>query len=323
MDAVLSRKLRVLTWFAILLVVWVHAFNSYPRYLVPNTLVEGGFNVVSYVEYLVSNGMARFVMPFFFATSGYLFFFRTGLARPDFTSKVTRRVRTVVVPYLIWNCIGIAVVVAARNLQWFQEFMPQYLKEMTWEQFGSGFIFGPVSFQLWYLRDLFLLCLLSPIIYFICRHRTGAMIWLVLLVVAWSHDSSGPKILNGEGVLFFSLGAVFAIHSIQLRHYAHFGAWLGLVAVWLVLSLLRAWIAFDTVPMAQTWLLILYKVCILMGLWVVWFGYDFLVGDVSEQSALWPWMTLSFYIFAAHQPLYNVLSDNVLARIGHHELLKQ
>jgi hypothetical protein len=165
--------------------------------------------------------------------------------------------------------------------------------------------------------------LLSPIIYFICRHRTGAMIWLVLLVVTWSHDNSGPKILNAEGVLFFSLGAVFAIHSIQLRHYAHFGAWLALVAVWLALSLLRAWIAFDTVPMAQTWVLILYKVCILLGLWVVWFGYDFLVGDVSEQSAMWPWVTLSFYIFAAHQPLYNVLSDNILARIGHHELLKQ
>ena len=70
MDPILSRKLRVLNWFAILLVVWVHAFNFYPRYLVPNTLVEGGFNGFSYVEYLISNGMARFVMPFFFAVSG-------------------------------------------------------------------------------------------------------------------------------------------------------------------------------------------------------------------------------------------------------------
>jgi len=323
MDPVLSRKLRVLNWFAILLVVWVHAFNFYPRYLVPNTLVEGGFNVFSYVEYLISNGMARFVMPFFFAVSGFLFFFRTGADRPPFASKITRRIRTVAVPYLLWNCIGIAAVVAARNLQWSQELMPEYLKEMTWAQFASGFIFGPVSFQLWYLRDLFLLSLLSPIIFFICRPKMGAIIWLVLLVVAWSHDNSGPKILNGEGVLFFSLGAVFAIHKIHLRPPAHVGGWLAMAAVWLALSLLRAWIAFDTLPMAQTWVLLLYKICILIGLWVVWIGDDFLVGDVSEQSALWPWFTLSFYIFAAHQPLYNIVSDNILGRIGHHELLKQ
>jgi fucose 4-O-acetylase-like acetyltransferase len=323
MDPVLSRKLKVLNWFAILLVVWVHAFNFFPRYLVPNTLVEGGFNFFSYVEYLISNGMARFVMPFFFAVSGFLFFFRTGLDKPPFASKILGRVRTVAIPYLIWNCIGIAVVVAARNLQLSQEFMPQYLKEMTWEQFASGFILGPVSFQLWYLRDLFLLCVLSPIIFFICRYRAGALIWLVLLLVVWSHDNSGPKILNAEGVLFFSFGAAIAIHKIRLWHPAHLSGWLAMAGVWLALSLLRAWIAFDTVPMAQTWLLILYKVCVLIGLWVVWTGYDFLVGDVSEQSALWPWLTLSFYIFVMHQPLYNIVSDNILGRIGHHELLKQ
>jgi fucose 4-O-acetylase-like acetyltransferase len=323
MDPVLSRKLRVLNWFAILLVVWVHAFNSYPRYLVPNSLVQDSFNFFNYVQYLVSNGMARFVMPFFFAVSGYLFFFRTGPERPHFAGKISKRVRTVLVPYLIWNCIGIAVVLAARNLQWSQEFMPQYLKEMTWEQFAKGFIFGPVSFQLWYLRDLFLLTLLSPIIYFICRNRTGAIIWLAVLLVAWSHDNRGPDILAPESVLFFSLGAAIAFHGIPLQLRPHFQGWLVIAIAWVGLSLLRAWIAFDTVPMAQTWVLLLYKVCSLMGIWVIWFGYDFLVGDVSEHSSLLPWATLSFYVFAAHQPIYNVLSDNILARIGHHELLKQ
>jgi hypothetical protein len=31
---------------------------------------------------------------------------------------------------------------------------------------------------------------------------------------------------------------------------------------------------------------------------------------------------VSFYIFVAHQPFYNIASDNILARIGHHEALK-
>jgi hypothetical protein len=224
---------------------------------------------------------------------------------------------------LIWNCIGIALVVAARNLQWSQEFMPQYLKEMTWEQFGRGFIFGPVSFQLWYLRELFLLAMLSPLIYFVCRNRTGAIIWLALLAVVWSHDNRGPEIFESEGLLFFSLGATLVFHKIPVQQRPHFNVWLVMAIAWLGLNLVRASIAFDTEPTVQTWLLILYKVCNLMGLWVVWFGYDFVVRDVSEESALWPWFTLSFYIFAAHQPLYNLLSDNILARIGHHELLKQ
>src|SRR5215472_14122650 len=56
----------------------------------------------------------------------------------------------------------------------------------------------------------------------------------------------------------------------------------------------------------------------LLGLWVVWFGYDFLVGDVPEHSPLWPWFGLSFYLFVAHQPLYNIFRENFLARLGHH-----
>jgi fucose 4-O-acetylase-like acetyltransferase len=320
-DPVLSRKIRVLLWFAIVLVVWVHAFNSYPRYLVPNTLVEGGFNVFNYFQYLISNGLTRFVMPLFFVISGYLFFYR--IDPPSlYARKITRRLHTIVVPYLIWNCAGIALVVAARNISWLREFMPQYLRDMTWPQFASGFIFGPASFQLWYLRDLFVLALMSPLIYVICRRRIGAVIWLALLVALWSQENAPRPLLTAEGALFFSLGSILALHKLPLQRQPSFAAWLGAAGIWLALSALRAWMAFDTVPDAQAWILLLYKVCNLMALWVIWRGYDFIVRDVPETSRWWPWFGVSFYIFVAHQPFYNIASDNILARIGHHEALK-
>jgi fucose 4-O-acetylase-like acetyltransferase len=320
-DPFLSRKITVVLWFAIVLVVWAHAYNSYPRYLVPNSLVEDSFNLFNYFQYLVSSGLTRFVMPLFFAISGYLFFYRADQT-PRFAGKIIKRLRTVVVPYLIWNCIGIALVLVARNSSWLREFMPQYLRDMTWQQFASGFLFSPVSFQLWYLRDLFVLALISPLIYAICRQRVNAVIWLVLLLVVWSHENAATPFLSAEDVLFFSLGSVLALHKIPLQRQPDFHSWLFMALAWLGLSALRAWIAFDTVAEAQAWVFLLYKVCNLIGLWVVWFGYDFLVHDVSEESRWWPWFGVSFYIFAGHQPLYNLVSDNILARIGHHEALK-
>jgi succinoglycan biosynthesis protein ExoH len=216
-----------------------------------------------------------------------------------------------------------ALVVAARNLPWFQEFMPQYLADMSWERFARLFVSYPVNFPLWYLRNLFLLALLSPLIYLFCRDRAGAIIWLVLLTVLWSHENIGTDIVSAESVLFFSLGAALAMHSVPLSKLQDFNAWLALALVWLAVNLVRSWVVFGPMPVedAQTLALILFKISYLLGLWVVWFGYDFLVGEVPEQSPLWPWFGLSFYVFVAHQPLYNIVSENILGRIGHNDAL--
>jgi len=318
MSPVLSRKLTVLLWFAIVAVVWIHAYDTRP--VIGADLIPAGFNIYGYLEDVISNGLTRFAVPLFLAISGYLFFRPGNGAKPDFRVKIAKRVRTLFVPFVIWNCIGMALVVAARNLPWFREFMPQYLADMSWEQFARLFVTYPVNFPLWYLRNLFLLALLSPLIYLFCRDRAGAIVWLVLMTVLWSHEKIGTDIVSAESVLFFSLGAAAALRSVPLSKLHDFNAWLAFALVWLAVNLVRSWIVFGPMPEeeAQTWALILSKMSYLLGLWVVWFGYDFLVGDVPEHSPLWPWFGLSFYLFVAHQPLYNIFRENFLARLGHH-----
>src|SRR5262249_52765705 len=133
-------------------------------------------------------------------------------------------------------------------------------------------------------------------------------------------EKIGTDIVSAESVLFFSLGAAAALRSVPLSKLHDFNAWLAFAFVWLAVNLVRSWIVFGPMPEeeAQTWALILSKMSYLLGLWVVWFGYDFLVGDVPEHSPLWPWFGLSFYLFVAHQPLYNIFRENFLARLGHH-----
>ena len=59
-------------------------------------------------------------VPAFFAISGFLFF-RDGarLSARDYTSKLRRRVRSLLVPYLLWNLIGFALFLVKHRAEQF------------------------------------------------------------------------------------------------------------------------------------------------------------------------------------------------------------
>lgn len=192
------------------LVLMIHA-----RFL---SLSGGGYNITiaDYpvywnISYYITEILARIAVPSFFIFSGFLFF--NNIDHFNFTiyrTKIKKRIRSLLIPYLFWN----AVVVMFYYLQ--QTFAPSLagnthnlVVNYNIDDWVHAFWTDPISYPLWYVRDLMIVCVISPVIYFLIK-RSG-LIFPLLMLVLWLFRID--LLIRGdvEAVAFFSLGSFMSL----------------------------------------------------------------------------------------------------------------
>ncbi|GAB3302755.1 hypothetical protein [Hymenobacter tenuis] len=99
LNAFMSQKLRFWSLVAMVLLVYVHAYNLHSRYLQPWTPVDEPLSAGTWLQYFLANGLLRFRIPILFAISGYLFAHHDGSA--PHKVRVKRRVRTLLLRWLL------------------------------------------------------------------------------------------------------------------------------------------------------------------------------------------------------------------------------
>ena len=144
-------------------------------------------------------------VPLFYVISGYLYF-RNAPLDPQprwFLDKYKSRFFSLVIPYLIanviaWGCYYFAIKVVPSMVSGFFG--------DNWKDPVFVFWTGPVNMSLWFIRELILVVLVSPLIFLLVRYLRW---WGVLaLGVLWA-CKIGPAPL-----FFFSLGACEGIWKI-------------------------------------------------------------------------------------------------------------
>lgn len=167
------------------------------------------------VHYLFADIIARVAVPLFFLFSGFLFFYRTEkFTWGVYNEKLAKRVRTLLIPYVFWNLLIILCLCYLYNYgenysltDWLRAFWCETVPVFN----GEGIASYPVSNQFWYIRDLMVTAMFSPLIYLICK-RT--YYYVLILGVLWVLNCwflvTG---INLTALFFFSLGAYFSIHK--------------------------------------------------------------------------------------------------------------
>lgn len=85
MNAYLSNKLKVLSLISIILVVFIHANINIPDNT--NFLYENS----AFLQYFISQGIARISVPLFFTISGYLYFISFSCSLNDYWIKTKKK----------------------------------------------------------------------------------------------------------------------------------------------------------------------------------------------------------------------------------------
>lgn len=181
------------------------------------------------VHYLFAQILARVAVPLFFMFSGYLFFNRHDtFTALNYKKKLQKRIFTLLIPYLFWNFMPMFYLLLGRFLglgseygieftlmDWIKPFWNNYIPERF---DGEGIASYPMSAQFWYIRELIVTILLSPLIYWLIKKLR--FFFIILLSVLWINNCwfhlTG---LNITALFFFSMGAYCSIYKKYFAEY--------------------------------------------------------------------------------------------------------
>ena len=204
----LSPAISWLRFPLILLIILLHGYST--------VSLPGNHAVYFKVLYPFSLWLGETGVPGFFFISGFLFF----LSKKSYEQKLKTRFHTLLIPYILWNAILLAVYLIAYVVGYPQDIngknmadynLIDYLR-LFWDRgsFDNG-NFVPLLCPLWYIRNLLIMSILSPLLYYIIRYARE--LFLFVITIWWMltyHNAFIP-----QTILFFSLGAHFSILQVN------------------------------------------------------------------------------------------------------------
>lgn len=196
------------------MIVLVTFAHSYGKVEDGFSLLASDWNTYEFLKLLVSQTLVKVAVPVFFIMSGYLFF--ANVDKWDITTykkKILRRIKTLLIPYLIWNLL-MAVKLKTFSMSIFWAYWDPTGKQIDW--FGhEQLMTAPANMPLWFLRDLMVVSLLTPIIYILVR-RLGYWLMAALTVLYLSGVCAFIPGLSAYAVFFFTFGAFLSIRKMDL-----------------------------------------------------------------------------------------------------------
>lgn len=310
------------------LLVFVHGYNLQHRFLQPWTIPGEPITFTAFTEYFLANGIFRFRIPMLFIISGFLYALHD---RRPYGERINKRLRTLMLPYLIWSAAGILltyilelfpfsrdVILSTNMTQIDSERM--FLHEYHWYELLGQWILSPLPFQLWFIRVLFVYNLAYPALRWCVTHPIAKKIFFPFAILLWLF-TMGFYFFEGEGLLFFSLGIWMQKNSFDIDRaapYLHPHRW-GIAFV--SFALIKTWLAFSGQPIfgdaVYHLLAALHKLTVISGLIAMWYGSDRLVKwCMSKHWFVWG-SGFSFIIYALHAPFIVYAIEGVFRFVDH------
>lgn len=226
-------------------VVAVHTFVKTPFVVKGIEYDPSGNPVTMATLNFVDKFVADFSVPTFFFVSGYLFF-AGGMSGEIYKKKLKRRARSLLAPYIIWNILAV-LFAAMLFLPVFSKIFPSLQGEsfhMTLREFINGFTIGtnadssPHAGNLWFVRELMTVILLSPLINLLIDKAGGYLLSVFYLIWAYVFITQPSMYLQflTSALLFFSSGAYFAKNEIDPSSFFK-KYWKLTLAIFLVLEI--------------------------------------------------------------------------------------
>ncbi|WP_426105993.1 acyltransferase family protein [Massilia sp. TSP1-1-2] len=329
MTDYLSKKIKILSFLAIVMVVLVHAYNQPERVLHSWKLVKTGENWNAWAQLFISNGVARYGIPFFFLVSGWLNYRK---ARGAFADLALTRLRTLALPYFLWSAISLFVFWLAQqnDFMWalmqanpIGPFATTRLADYSASQWWTRSVVYPVAFQLWFLRDLFVCSLLAPLLIaaFALPRALVALMFAGFAVLFF--NGADFYLVEGEGLLFFSAGLLLAHCGADVQQAPRWFRLRWWAVLWLAVIALKTGLAFAHWDVSRPLAIIaLYRLSQVMGIAVVWFGYDRVMRGAAPAPAALRMASHAFIVYVLHVPLLNLATQAALTLFGNTDAMR-
>jgi fucose 4-O-acetylase-like acetyltransferase len=182
-----------------LLVIWTHALNT------ELFLGEAGKNsAAGLTESLLGEHLAQIAVPGFFMMSAVLFF--RNYRPADTARKWGRRFKSLVIPYFSWNLLYYLGYLIATRAPVLREITGREETPFSLQELLEAVLFYKYNHVFWFVFQLILLALLSPLIWYIVQQRAG-FTGMFLLLCVFIFLKADPTPLNADALLYYMTGA--------------------------------------------------------------------------------------------------------------------
>lgn len=297
----LSWKISFLSFVAIVMVIYIHSYYLEAETLALPSLVQKVGSCVTFPS-----------VPLFYAISGFLFFLGVSHWK-QCMPKIQKRIRTLVVPYVISNIIFVLWYV-------FMAVIPGCSRYVNSDMLGSLSLAKPIStlmflfvkpaaFQLWFLRDLIVFVAMSPLIFYVIKHTKWYSLILTILLTGWA-----TRLWLSE----FVLGGILAVYySNQIELFRNRYKSIPIISfvvyiIWGILSVMGIF-DFSSLSLSNYAL----QIIVFFPLLAIWGGYDLFVKSTYIPSRYMKMMVgYTFFIFLFHEPFFNIIKKVGLIILG-------
>lgn len=292
-----STKIAALSFISIVLVLYAHSY-------MPNV---GDVSRVNWVQSFFSGGVcARIAIPFFFMISGFLFFVTVDNSISRVFTKIQKRLRSLLIPYLLWCILTLLLFIVLNLFVWTSQFVNLKIFAVYDEMGFWGTLklvfWGdpmPLAFQFWFVRNLLVVIFTTPLIFLMIKYVPSPLIFVSLLfAIAFSDNASFLLSFS-----YFILGAIFSEHKKLLAPKV------GRSPLFLSVMLFLIFLT-DTILLVSGYIpVFVHNIFALVGVFAVWLMYDVVYIYVPRgfKEKIKPLLNYTFFVFAFHEPILNVL----------------
>lgn len=206
----------------ILAILFIH--SNFLLFALPNRNDISDISVFIAFRDIFDSFVLRLAVPAFFILSGFMFF-RNGpeLSFNNYTSKLKSRTKSLLIPYIIWNTLGL-MTMYVKKLPSLSHNFPQYADyHFTLTDILSGYIRldnvpYPYDMPLWFIRNLIFVIIFTPAIGVLLKYTKRLTPLVILTAIILSRDImhfADPLGLLSS-FLFFSVGATLACNMREL-----------------------------------------------------------------------------------------------------------
>ncbi len=308
LNTKLSERIEILRFPLIIAIIFIHAYAAQIQFSNSASIGESILNTYSFwVRNYISDILARVSVPLFFGISGFLFFINFDVSLKNYIKKIKSRTKTLLIPFLIWNTIIFLFYAFAQNFSVTSDYFTG-TRPLVLEQSGFKFIelfFGfdefnyPVAYQFWFIRDLIILTILTPMIFYFLKKIP--YVYLTIISTVWLLDllELGSIVLDPISIVFFSLGAFLGMKKYDF-HFIDYHA-KTIIIIYIIFSIV------DLFTKNNIYTNYIENSTIIMGTFATIALTKYLIYFDKLKRNLLNLSKYSFFIFALHEPLLSII----------------
>lgn len=312
MSNYLKQKVKLLSFVAVIFIVLVNSYNYDHVKLTGSSTITEGFNFSAMFQYFISNGIASFAVPLIFLIFGFVFFKHFEPTVKGYFNKLKYKFIPLLTTFLSWSLLATGIVFVCSNIDNLKNLPYITMMLSKFNSYGiASLLISPPDYQLWILLNFLIIIIYSPIVYILLRYCKFFVI--IPLAVIWITDINIG--ISVEALLFFVFGGYLSIYVDEKYHTGAIETNTRVtgIIVWLILCIVKTyWAAtFDINKdyLSGTGLLILHKLSVLLGVFVVWYFCDFLIVKLINKKKIMRLTWHSSMIFLIHEPLMTICNQ--------------